>query len=374
MRKKRIFSNYFVSFSVSLLALVCSCKTVNSNNASTSKAIIGGDERQYFNDPEVAKAIGVLSSPTSRCNAVLIGSSQVLTAAHCLDYLAMAKAPDIRKFSGSFFTNADGSFTSDINGISSANYTSDIAILNLTSSATDGWIPFDPNSNLENVQIMGFDVNKNQLVRTNNCSLSMVADESAASVFRYHNCDTVRSYSGSPLISNKRIVGVHIGYDQKANRNVAVIGNGLGNSTKYSANDLALISRLARETDCGTNCDDKCNRCVGPKWARACSIEPICFTACNAERVNACSVKTVKICGVDFTVGGLVYAACLGSLAAIPATCTGMVAASAGSSCAVNIKLSEGLCGVAEGTIYVAATHCIAAAAGVDASTIHIPH
>ena len=82
--------------------------------------------------------------------------------------------------------------------------------------------------------------------------------------------------------------------------------------------------------------------------------------------------KTVTVCGVGFGVNALLYYACAAATGAIPPACTGMAAASAGSSCAVSVGTAAGICQVSVGTIAGAAAACIAQATGQNPSDIHI--
>lgn len=169
--------------------------------ASHTKAIIDQDERAPTDRFE--RFVGsIMVDGEAQCTGVAVGTDLVITAAHCF-----SEAP--RSY---FFQLANGR-TYPVTRIEQLNLRADLAILSV---AVGNGLPQGIFESETETEIVSFDLNSQALVR----------DESretyAASGLIHHKIDTVMGASGSPLLQNGKVVGIHIGALRESAENLAV--------------------------------------------------------------------------------------------------------------------------------------------------------
>jgi len=181
------------------------------DQSSKAKAILGESSRLLPTDnPTLRSTVGyLLTSDGSRCTAFVTGEKEITTAAHC-----RGKNADAGKIDATF-TRLDGK-NIHLSKVTRLETKKDYLVLESDESFS---------SKLEvsllsgqNVSIVGYDFDKGNLYTQENCTVDRRLD--SAGVF-LHSCDSLSGFSGGPILQNGKVVGLHIGYQEKVDRNVA---------------------------------------------------------------------------------------------------------------------------------------------------------
>ena len=184
----------------------------------------------------------------------------------------------------------------------------------------------------------------------------MVIGQDTESGLLLHNCDTVPGSSGSPILSNGKVVGVHLGAthlgsDEKA-ENVAC---------SFSALDGVDVTKLSYEGE-KCHCSVRCpGRCSPPS-----PVPPIPVPNPLPPQTIPNPVpgldRHIGVCGRVFAVTVAVYATCFAALVALPPVCT---AAPITPVCAQLVRTASEVCGIAYPTLKAAIGICLADASGI---------
>jgi V8-like Glu-specific endopeptidase len=224
-----------------LVGSLFACKSVNRSNADLS-AIIGDDDRSVLTDPRALEIIGTITLRGKPiCTAFVSGPSQVATASHCIDYARI----DIGSYG---FRRANGEDIK-ISKIVKRRSQADIIVLEVDHKFVESlfagkFLPAD------RVETWSYDPTREQFFSQKKCSAALLPNSQA---FR-HSCDTVGGSSGSPVISNDVLVGIHVGYLKSVDMNLAVSASQLTNLNvspldvnyvqEIQAKSLTVIARL----------------------------------------------------------------------------------------------------------------------------------
>ena len=128
---------------------------------------------------------------------------------------------------------------------------------------------------------MSFDFDRYKLVENKKCQATLDKKD----LFLTHDCDSVPGASGSPILQDGKVVGIHQGYSQKLGKNTASLIQRENVRQESFAQILRQTDRL--EVSCGDNCSKHCRRKVLGNWVP----NPICEVACNAERGLDCALE-----------------------------------------------------------------------------------
>ena len=194
------------ALAVGTLAIACSSHSAKAPG-SEEKSIIGSNEFVVEQDSTLRQLVGRLSLADKSCTAFVTGTSEITTAAHCLqikDEISSLK-----------FTSASG-ITTSITKIVELEPTKDRLILGTEESFQNSLAKGLIQGN--SLKLVGYDSVKNDLFTTVGCQFEKRISGSGSFS---HSCDTIPGMSGSPILQNGRVVGIHLGYMEKIERNAA---------------------------------------------------------------------------------------------------------------------------------------------------------
>ncbi len=230
----------------------------------------------------VAQA-GTLRGSGRTCSAFEISRNRVRTAFHCIDGVGPA---DLKAWS---FNGGDGRKRTVVKA-SVIDSLHDGVVLDLASDDNDYVeLAAAPNRMLA-VRLMDYDRLTGAVILSDEChiiSLDILSGEIR------HDCASQSGSSGSALIQNGLIVGMHLG--RFADEKVAVI---LDSSGRRAI--LSVIHGLEPEYDCASDCRSSATHNVNypcPTFKnprRTCSqgvFEPVEFSACEAARNSSCAAN-----------------------------------------------------------------------------------
>ncbi|MBM4253980.1 MAG: trypsin-like serine protease [Deltaproteobacteria bacterium] len=200
-------SRYLVGLLLALTTVGCL-----QRNTSSTKAIIGGDDRQVVTDQTINAAVGTLHSGdgSALCTAFASSADEVVTAAHCL----VAGTSDGQY---QFWTKKHG--YRKLERLSQSGVKSDVAVFK-SSQLTPDFLPLasvQPNGS--SARLIGFDFKTLSLVETTKGAIDVTSLK--AGVYR-HTFDTLPGQSGSPIVQDGKVVAVHIGSLKDGKVNLAV--------------------------------------------------------------------------------------------------------------------------------------------------------
>jgi hypothetical protein len=182
------------------------CKTTNDSGL---KRVIGTNDLKPLTNASELKKHGLLTAGSRVCNAFLIGKTSVMTALHCLN-------SDPHAFVGFTFKSLDGK-TSKVTDILFLDDKKD-AIAYSLSEQYDAFYELDYGLHTSGeIEVRSYDFEAQNLV-SSPCKIGKLLK--SASAFE-HGCDTKPKFSGSPVLLQGKVVGVHIGYNPKAQLNYA---------------------------------------------------------------------------------------------------------------------------------------------------------
>ncbi len=156
------------------------------------------------------KTVGYLrTTDGAQCSAFISDTKQVTTAAHCRGKNADGETIDAT------FTTLDGK-SSHLSKIKRREIKKDYLVLEADQE-------FSEKLELSmltgpDVSIVGYDFEQRNLYSQKSCKIERRLDD--AGVF-LHSCDSLAGFSGGPIVQNGKVVGIHLGYQQKVDRNVA---------------------------------------------------------------------------------------------------------------------------------------------------------
>ena len=303
---------------LSLLSIVLSvsCTGKPASQSSKTTAIIGENDLAPEQDPLLRSTIGQLKISDSICTAFVTGTNQITSAAHCL------KDTQTKDLTALSFTSGAG-VSAKIVKIETLDRKKDY--LALTTDTSFPKVLELGSLQGNSLKLVGFDTGKGGLYAPSNCRLE---ERVAKSGVFSHSCDTLPGYSGAPLLQQGKVVGIHLGYQEKIDRNAAYEVAQL----KDDSTDVALVG-----------------------------IVDECLFDCHIRNViNIPDAKqALNICGYAMQVPVVSYAACQIGVAVLPADCTVGTAATGGGACAANIGVVAAACAVSIDTVGQAAACCI---------------
>jgi hypothetical protein len=189
-----------------LSLLSCS---LEAGSPAFTKAIIGEDDREPANDISFAPLIGRVSIGEISCTAFAVASDEIMTASHCLP--------------------ADGNFDATTAKFIAADRASygltelllldarkDIAVLK-TAQRFPSYFERAPLMG-GSLMLVAFDPATGGLAADRSCEYEKTIESAGAIV---HSCDSVPGESGAPLLQDGKVVGVHVGYKESLDRNIA---------------------------------------------------------------------------------------------------------------------------------------------------------
>jgi V8-like Glu-specific endopeptidase len=141
-------------------------------------------------------------SPDSTAVVVaLIGPDLVVTVVHCVD---STKLGDTDGFT---FSSANGKIAR-VQKLISADTKKDLAIYKLDTGSFDHFTPNLNSSVDQRITVAGYDTTSGKWLQS---SCSIKTKEAASASFTYE-CDTVPGMSGSAVLSNGEVIGLHVAH------------------------------------------------------------------------------------------------------------------------------------------------------------------
>ena len=191
---------------ICLSSLACS---IESGTQSITKAIIGDDDREPSNNPSFASIIGQISVGETTCTAFASASNEITTASHCL--------PEDENFDAAAakFSTAEGT-PYDLTELLLLDARKDIAVFR---TAKNFPTYFERAAILGgSLMLVAIDPKTGLLNADRSCDYEKNIESAGAIV---HSCDSIPGESGAPLLQDGRVVGLHLGYKESIDRNVA---------------------------------------------------------------------------------------------------------------------------------------------------------
>jgi len=165
-------------------------------------------------------------SPDSTAVVVaLIGPDLVVTVVHCVD---STKLGDTDGFT---FSSANGKIAR-VQKLISADTKKDLAMFKLDTGSFDHFTTNLNSSVDQRITVAGYDTTSGKWLQS---SCSIKTKEAASASFTYE-CDTVPGMSGSAVLSNGEVIGLHVAHDPKLNKNLGIDFASLSNPTADLAN------------------------------------------------------------------------------------------------------------------------------------------
>ena len=310
MKQQRSFAFSLISAAIAG-AFLMSCKP--NSGGSEVREIIGTDNRAEIKDERILSRLGLLDVGDHKCNAVLVAPDTIATVVHCLDSKKLGTVAELT------FTTAEGK-SALVKQLLTIDKKKDLALYRLDKGGFNFFAPKLESNIAESIVVAGYDTTKNRWMQAS-CEIKEKSSEFAS--FTY-DCDTVPGMSGSAIISNDRVIGLHVAYDKQLNQNLAL-------DFSTVSNPSAEIAKRPR---------------MNLEWPPC-----ICCHGCDGPKLEM--NKDVQVCGAKFAVSYLVYDACVAACATA-AACT---AATEGA-CSPSIGFAAGICGASVYTIQSAWNTC----------------
>lgn len=310
MKQLQSIASSLISVAIAC-AFLTNCKP--NSRGSQVKEIIGTDNRADIKDERILSRLGLLNVGDHKCNAVLIAPDTIATVVHCLD------SKKLGTIAGLTFTTAEGK-PALVKQLLTIDIKKDLALYRLDRGGFNFFAPKLESKIGESIVVAGFDTAKNRWLQSS-CEIKEKSSEFAS--FTY-DCDTVPGMSGSAVISNDLVIGLHVAYDKQLNQNLALDFSTVNNPS----------AEIAKRPQ------------INLEWPPC-----VCCRGCDLPKVDI--NKDVQLCGAKFAVSYLVYEACV-TACATAASCT---AATEGA-CAPSIGFAAGICGVSVYTIQSAWDTC----------------
>jgi hypothetical protein len=211
-----------------LLCVVIGCGVDESS--SSTLGIIGDDDRALLTDSNYDRLIGqVLIANVPICTGFISSSFEFTTAAHCIN-LEFKDEYKIRLISGELF---------GVTGESFRNAASDVVRLKMDNYFEE-WLEAGIYDSSQSASIIGHNSDTNLFFQ----SFANEFSTHGRSGLVIHEMDTKKGASGSPIIQNNKVVGVHIGASFK--NNVGVLLSHLGSIEENQLHDLILTQEAGK--------------------------------------------------------------------------------------------------------------------------------
>ena len=196
-------------------AVACESESRHVNSDSETKEIIEGDDRKTEQDGRLRSLIGELQLPSSVCTAFVSGPQEITTALHCIPN--DESFPSAESFKNIVFVTASGAST-QIAAAKVVNPKKDYLVLTTTTAFSDYLEQGEAKT--QNIKLIGYDRTQSQSeLFSSDCRIEQrIAGAGAFS----HSCDTISGMSGSPMLEGNIVVGLHLGYQEKIDRNAAL--------------------------------------------------------------------------------------------------------------------------------------------------------
>ncbi len=284
---------------ISCLVAITLLSGCGSDSSADTTSIIGKDDRNTLTSSMLKKRIGTLNySGSSVCTVFASGKNEITTAIHCLSDANLA------------------AFSVLVNGkvmkISDAHFFVKADVVKLDIDGISDYFQASGFSDSEKSEIGSYALDKKEFVLSSKGSAVSANEEG----FIMHTLDTIPGASGSPILQNGKVVGVHIGSVSENNnvKNIAV---------KFTEIDKVDVASFHLPI-------------MSESWW---------------------SGKTdVVLCGTSVgTVSYLTYAMCTAALTTATAACT----ASAGVGCAPAFGSAAAICGIPIPVLLVAVNKCL---------------
>ena len=193
------------------LALMGGCGRKTEGKSHT-EAILGDlGHLTLNNDTHIRRTVGALvTSDGVQCSGFVTGTNEITTAAHC-----RGKDADGAKIDATF-TTGDGDSV-HISTVKQIETKKDYLVLTADHDFSDR-LEYGPVSD-DGISIVGYDFTLKNLQSQSGCKVDRKID--TAGVF-LHSCDSAPGFSGGPVMQNGHVVGIHLGYQAKVDRNAAL--------------------------------------------------------------------------------------------------------------------------------------------------------
>ena len=236
-----LFPSLYIYIFIALFAN--GCKSTGSSDVS---GIIGEKNWKVSNSHTHSNKVGAFISAGSKkdsigCVGFLVGENLVATAVHCVQ--------DPIAFAGATFRTKSGK-KANIVELMEIDSAKDFVIYELDERYKQYFEIAEAKIN-EKIEIVSFNPEDESFI-SSQCYIADNIKESAA--FSY-KCDTLASFSGSPILQEGRVVGMHIGYSKKNNLNY---GLNITNYTPGTKNISQLAPDFVQECWAGSNASPFC--------------------------------------------------------------------------------------------------------------------
>ena len=296
------------------------CNEETNLNQSQIKSIIGEDNRVGIElnsldllKKELVNLVGHFKAGQKSCTGFISAKDELTTAAHCYNEETLDTVKFIR----------GNDIISPIS-IKSIYANADIIIFKIVEQ--NDYLKAAEFNIKYPLSLISIDSTHQKLLFEENCK---IIDKLNDAYVIMHLCDTESRSSGSPIVQNGKVIGVHIGTTFDHVSNIAI---------SYKNLNKIDLSNLDYEFECS-------------------SLNPFCDLSGKEK-------KTITVCGADITVSGWAYKVCKGALATSSGAC--MTAAvvpdpsgSLAGICATASTTSCISCWVSAGVIATLMSHCM---------------
>jgi V8-like Glu-specific endopeptidase len=191
---------------VAVLLPLYACASGTPSESQT-QAVIGANDLKNETNQELLGKIGELTDGQTHCSAFLTDTSEIATAAHCVES---------KKISTFSFRTMNSPLKYKVK-VKNINSNIDIAVLSVEGKFRQklefGEVREDK------IKLVGYDTQKKTLVTHENCDVSR--DFSRPGILS-HTCDSFQGMSGGVLLQQGRVVGIHLGSLKNQKTNVAL--------------------------------------------------------------------------------------------------------------------------------------------------------
>lgn len=306
---------FHLSFSAAAFFLNCSCGPIATQDSTVSQ-IIGQDER-IAAPPQYRNLVGSLSFRDFHvCTAFLSGPNTVSTATHCAPHLDSTHQYSFITQTGKRIPLKSKIFQKNSRFVS---FETKEPTTNFLESA-----PLDLNSPIELISYSEVE----QILRI---STSNSFEPTPHGVL--HEMDTEPGSSGSPIVQNGRVVGIHEGAVEGRLKNYAI--RTVSGRDSLSDDDIPLNPEWKCNSDCNWYQPD-----------------------CHIWKELNCNTGLITVCGRNLSVPLISYSACQLAIGSLPATCTVGSLMTAGTACYANIGIAAAVCSVSIEQIYEVGKAC----------------
>ena len=309
------------TFLLFAIILLLSCINQNGSNNSEGKGIISENGQLKIESTIFDEMVGVVVGGGDFCTGFASGPNEISTAAHCV------KNSDCIFQQCDFYFKPFKGTSQKILSAKIYDERKDYAVFTLDRTFSkyfeSAQISFE-----KKASILSYGIRQGTIDTKDKCSIHQY--DGIKGTFS-HSCELAEGTSGSPIIQENKVVGIHIDNIPSQNTNLAISMISLTDQNFRDINLDKIPFQFMLGAHCDTDCDER------SKFRYPCGIGKTCtgknpalFATCSLQKSQDCN--RVAWCVVNSLSSVIDGYACYACIAALIGT-NGVAAAAIGMAC-----------------------------------------